>query len=99
MAKNESTQERHPWRATIRTAVQVLVGLVALVPVLASEVAETFPEAAPWLAVPVAVSGLVARLMAHPAVDAFLTKFVPWLATGGDDPVASRKGDPADGGE
>lgn len=77
------TQTRHPWRATIRTTFAVVVALAAMLPALvaASGVDETLAPVAGALA----IAGAITRVMALPAVDAFLSRFVPWLAAGADD--------------
>lgn len=77
------TQTRHPWRATVRTVVAVVVALAAMLPLLieASGVDETLAPVAGALA----IAGAITRIMALPAVEAFLARFVPWLsATGGE---------------
>ncbi|GAA1358136.1 hypothetical protein [Streptomyces beijiangensis] len=58
-----------PTRRAVRTAVQTLFALVAAVPLLAQD-----PAAAglPGIAVAVAVSAAVSRLMAVPAVERLL---------------------------
>jgi hypothetical protein len=73
-----ATQVRHPWKATVRTGFQALVGLAAMLPLLvdASGVDET---AAP-VAGALVISGAVTRVMALPAVEVYLRRFVPWLA-------------------
>jgi MFS family permease len=80
-----STQQAHPVRASRRTAVQnalsviLVVGLVApiVAGILSEELGEHLPES--WLAwvvgaaaVLAAVSAALARIMAIPAVDAWL---------------------------
>lgn len=74
------TQVAHPWRSTIRTGFQVVLGLAVLLPFVLD--ASGIPETAPGVALALAVSGGVARVMALPQVDEFLERFVPWLATG-----------------
>lgn len=73
------TQVRRPWRTTARTIFQAFVALCVLFPVLV-ETAGLDPEAFPWLAVPLAVAAAVARIMALPQVEAFLRRFLPFLA-------------------
>jgi len=77
------TQTRHPWRATVRTVVAVVVALAAMLPLLveASGVDETLAPVAGALA----IAGAITRVMALPAVDAFLARFLPWLSTTGGD--------------
>jgi len=72
------TQVRRPWRATFRTAFAVVVALAAMMPALvqASGVDETWPPVAGALA----IAGAVTRIMALPAVETFLARFLPFLA-------------------
>lgn len=76
-----STQETHPWRATVRTWFAIVVSFAALWPVLV-ETAGFSGEG--WVATSVVVSGAVTRVMALPAVNEFIDRFLPWLAA---DPV------------
>lgn len=75
---NQSTQTRHPWRATLRTAVAVAIGLVPVLP----EVAETLHvDRLPVILPVLAVAAAVTRVLAIPAVDAALKRYVPPLAS------------------
>jgi len=89
----EGTQVANPIRATVRTIVQSLVVLVPLVNVAAAIVISYLNEqtdlAVPGvvfvvlnavLAATSLVIGLVARLMANPLVNAWVSKTLPWLA-------------------
>jgi hypothetical protein len=73
------TQTVHPWKAALRTAVQVLTTLVLLWPALSAVLEDTalnlgWEWALPTIgAVTVLAAGL-ARVMAIPAVNAWLTK-------------------------
>lgn len=75
----QPTQVRRPWRTTARTVFQALVALAILFPVLVEQTGLD-PEDAPWLAIPLAVAGAVARIMALPQVEVFLRRFVPFLS-------------------
>lgn len=79
------TQVQYPRRATIRTAFQAFVGLCALVPVIVA--AFGLDPKIVWLAVPIAVAAGVTRLMQIPAVNAWIERFIPWLAA---EPRAKR---------
>jgi hypothetical protein len=89
----QPTQAQYPWRAALRTFVQVVipavVGFGLLVPIIIS----TFlgaagdiltPEQKAWLigvaAAVAAVAGGISRVMALPAVVAWTQKYLPWLA-------------------
>jgi hypothetical protein len=67
-----STQEAHPWRASARTAVSVLVTLAALFPAIVAAIGEVPGWLAQVLAGGVAVAGAVTRVMAIPAVNEWL---------------------------
>lgn len=77
------TQVRRPWRATARTAFQALIGLAVLAPLIAAAIEEATGydlDGVPAVAVVLAGAAAVARVMALPAVEAFLQKFLPFLA-------------------
>lgn len=78
-----TTQQQHPWRAVARTVLAVLIGVGLVVPLVVTIVLEQFdvylPAAAKaWLlgasAFTVALSGAVTRIIAIPAVDAWLKR-------------------------
>lgn len=78
-----STQSRHPWRATLRTVVQAALGLGLILPLIA----ETAGIAAvPWVAGVITVTAAVTRVLALPQVDAWLRRWLPWLATTPPEP-------------
>jgi hypothetical protein len=69
-----------PTQATIRTLFQALVALATLAPLVLADVYES-PDAYPAVVVQVlVVAGIVARVMANPAVESFLRDFLPFLA-------------------
>jgi hypothetical protein len=72
------SQVRRPWRATVRTAFAVVVALAAMLPFLvaAAGADETLPPVAGALA----IASAITRILALPAVDGFLDRFLPWLA-------------------
>lgn len=72
------TQVRRPWRATLRTVLQALVSVCAMLPLLVG--ASGLDEQVPAVAGVLAVAAAVTRIMALPAVEAFLQQFLPWLA-------------------
>lgn len=71
------TQTKHPWRATVRT---VVAGIVAAIPLLPFLVDYLGIGAVPWVAATLVVLGTVTRVLAVPAVNAWLTEYVPFLA-------------------
>lgn len=89
----EPTQVRRPWRATARTAFQtalVVIPLLALIvpqaiQVILDESGDALPEHFRTFllgvsAVVVALAAIVARIMAIPAVEVLLRKYLPGLA-------------------
>lgn len=73
-----ASQERHPWRATTRTVFQALVAFAAMWGLIV-EAAGLDPDLV-WVSASLAFTGAVTRIMALPQVEAFLRRFVPWLA-------------------
>ena len=74
------------WRRTIRTVFAVVVALAAIAPLVYAAAAQSEPaEATGLLAVVLAVAGGITRVMALPAVEVFLRRFVPWLAAYAED--------------
>ena len=79
-----TTQQRHPWRAAARTALEVALALAALLiavgPLLADFIEQFWPgsPAVPWIAAAVvfvsSLAALLARLAALPQVDALLER-------------------------
>jgi hypothetical protein len=72
----QPTQVRFPWRATVRTTIQVLPALAVAVPLVVVAVEQDHPGLlGPVGVVAVAASGIVTRVMALPAVNDLLTRF------------------------
>lgn len=82
-----TTQQQYPWRAALRTAVQVFVALPTVLLVFAGVLAlvaqDAFAQYLPdgwvaWLLAAAAfcgaLAGVLARVMAFPAVDAWLKR-------------------------
>jgi hypothetical protein len=74
------TQVTHPWRATIRTLVAVLVSLAASwgIVVQALGLDPTWQ----WVALGSAAAAGITRVMALPATETLLRRIAPWLAAG-----------------
>ena len=77
-----STQERAPWRATLRTLFAALIGLASMWALIVEALG--LDQGIPWVAASLAVTGAVTRLMALPAVNDWLRRYVPWLAPESD---------------
>lgn len=75
------TQIRRPWRSTARTIFQALIGLAAMAPLIYQAATEHNPEAATgWVALALAISGGVTRVMALPGIESFLQQYLSFLA-------------------
>lgn len=78
---SEVSQVSRPWRATVRTVLQALVGLCAAAPLAYEAAVQGDAAAATGAAGTVlVVAGAVTRVMALPVVEEWLERFVPWLA-------------------
>lgn len=73
----QPTQTVYPWRATARTLVAAGIGLLSLLPEL---LAGAGLDHTAYGAQALVVAGAVTRVLAIPAVDAWLRQYVPWLA-------------------
>lgn len=79
MAEVQTTQARHPTRATIRTVVAATVGFLPFLP----EIVKLFgAESLPWVAVIVGTAGAITRVLAMPGVNVWLHQYglTSWLA-------------------
>ena len=84
--RRAATQVEHPWRATVRTGVAVLLGLAVVLPavwaIIGAELASagwTIPEpvsvvVATVIAAVVAAASIITRVMAIPQVSDWLTR-------------------------
>lgn len=79
------TQTRHPWRATLRTVAAVLI---ALLPVLPQIVDKLGLSGYGWAAAVVAVAATVTRVLAIPAVNEVLSRWLPPLSATPREPEA-----------
>lgn len=85
MAKHAAvtTQSQHPWRATIRTILAVVIALASMAPVVYTAATMQSPELATGAAAAaLTLAGAITRIMALPGVEAFFQRFLPWLAAG-----------------
>lgn len=74
----ESTQEQYPWRAVIRTVFEAAVSFAATWPLVV--VALGLDDGWQWVTASLVVTGGITKLMALPQVNAWLERFIPWLA-------------------
>lgn len=90
-----TTQSQHPWRATVRTILAVVIALAAMAPVVYTAATMQSPELATGAAAAaLTIAASITRIMALPVVEAFLQRFLPWLAAGarGDEPPVADPG-------
>ncbi|MDQ5862786.1 MAG: hypothetical protein M3536_11050 [Actinomycetota bacterium] len=73
-----STQTAHPWRATVRTVFAFLVGLAASWALIIQ--AAGIDPGLEWVSGSVAIAAGITRVMALPAVDDLIRRFLPFLA-------------------
>lgn len=82
------TQTRHPWRATARTVAAATIGALSLLPTVAVTAGI---DTVPAVAQAVTVAAAVTRVLALPAVDAWLRTYVPWLAAAPTPPTGDTR--------
>lgn len=75
---SQPTQVQYPWRSTARTAFQVLVAAAAMWGLVVE--AAGVDQANTYIAATVTAAAGVNRVMALPAVNDFIARFLPWLA-------------------
>lgn len=73
-----STQSAHPWRATVRTLFAAVIAFASMWGVIVA--AAGLDEGIGWVASSLAITAGITRIMALPAVEAFIRTFLPWLA-------------------
>lgn len=83
MTPQTPTQSRHPWRATARTVIAAALALATLAPEIA---ATAHVDTVPAVAQVLVITGAVTRVLAIPAVDGWLRRFLPWLAASPSKP-------------
>lgn len=84
----QTTQSRHPWRATTRTVTAAVLALLPVLPEIASQLGvATYPVVASVLV----VVGGVTRVLAMPAVNSWLHTYSPWLAADPAPPQTQPK--------
>lgn len=77
-----STQEQAPWRATLRTLFAALIALASMWALIVEALG--LDQGIPWVAASLAATAAITRVMALPAVNNWLRRFVPWLAPESD---------------
>lgn len=71
------TQVQHPWRATLRTVVAIIIGLASVLPYLVAGAGIPVEGAVAQI---LAVAAGVTRVLAIPAVQGFVAEYLPWLS-------------------
>lgn len=84
-----TTQELNPWKSTARTIFQALVAFAAMWGIIVEALG--FDAGWQWVAISLAVTGGITRLMALPQVEGFLERFFPWLAAENINNGGARK--------
>lgn len=75
------TQVKRPWRAVARTLFQAVVMLAVIAPAIYTAATKRDPAAATgFAATGLMIAGAITRVMALPGVEAFLRRFLPFLA-------------------
>jgi hypothetical protein len=82
------TQIRHPWRAMLRTAFAILVGVLPVIPQILAGANLNNTEFGLQVG---AYAVTVTRILALPAVDAWMKRNVSWLATSPPPPEPVRQ--------
>lgn len=83
-----ATQVRRPWRTVTRTVFQMVVTGAAATPLVLQAVYQRDPaELGGAAGIALAAATGITRVMALPAVEDFLRRFVPFLAA---DPATKR---------
>ncbi|WP_433658016.1 hypothetical protein ACQPW1_39650 [Nocardia sp. CA-128927] len=75
------TQVAYPWRAVVRTGFQLVVGIAAAMPLIVAS--SGLPQTAAGVGLALGISAAITRVMAIPAVDAAIGRWLPWLAASG----------------
>lgn len=75
--RDNPTQTRHPWRATVRTMIAASIAAIPIGQVIARE---TELDTVPWIASFLALGTVISRVMAMQATETFLRTYAPWLA-------------------
>lgn len=82
------TQVKHPWRATVRTLFAAVVSAAAMAPLIYSAATDHDPaQATGWAALALTIASGITRVLAVPAVNTFLQRFLPFLAAEPRDPL------------
>jgi hypothetical protein len=83
-----------PWQRVLRTVVQAAIALAAMLPFIYQAATNGNPEAATGLAATaLVIAGGISRVMAMPAVEAFLARYVWWLSAHGQPPPNDERGE------
>lgn len=86
MTTPAATQTEHPWRATVRTIFQAVIALASMWALIVQALG--LDPGWQWVSASLVVAAAITRVMALPAVEAFLRRYVPWLAA---EPTAQKQ--------
>lgn len=91
----QPTQTKHPWRATARTLFAAGVGLLTLIPEVATA---AHVDATVGVTQVLAVTGAVTRILAIPGVEAWMQQYLPFLSAAPADQPPAGPGATTSGG-
>jgi hypothetical protein len=77
MSAGKTTQEAHPWRATLRTVFAALVAFASMWAAIVEALG--LDPGWQWVSASLAVTAGVTRVLALPSTTVFLRRFAPWL--------------------
>lgn len=83
MADAVVAKPAHPWRRTVRTIIAGLPGAILVVPIIINTLdidQDKYPKMYAFAAGALALTAVLTRILAIPQVEAFLQKFMKWLA-------------------
>lgn len=80
--EEQATQVQRPWRATFRTVLAALWGLIPIWPAIVTT--SGLPSTLPWVATSIAVTAAITRVASMPAFEAWLCHNLPILAADPD---------------
>lgn len=86
----QPTQTVYPGRATLRTLV---AAAIAFIPVGTALITAADLDSVPLIAGFLGLGAAITRVMAMPATEAFLQRYVPWLAASQYQPKHSKEPD------
>ena len=75
--REQPTQTRHPWRATLRTTIAAAISILPALPEIARI---TGTDTLPIVASVLAIAAMITRVLAIPEVDRLVDRYLPGLS-------------------